>query len=301
MNWIDLHTHSTFSDGALTPSELVDLALQRGLQALALTDHDTVAGLPDFLAAATDKPIQLIGGIEISAWHKLGSLHILGYGLNHSDAALGRTLAELQQARHQRNLDILTRLNDLGIEIDYFDLQHQENGQVGRPHIARALVRKGVVNGFQEAFYRYLRRGSAAYVNSARIHALDAIRLISAAGGAPVLAHPAVNDAGLNHLPELLPELRRAGLAGLEIHYPAHNHKQHQQLLRLAAQHRLLVTGGTDFHEPMANGVPLGGNCRSGRTPYACYQELRDFLDLQEQNHTSLANPHPQNLSGEKA
>ncbi|MDF1614783.1 PHP domain-containing protein [Desulfurivibrio dismutans] len=281
MSWIDLHTHSTFSDGALTPEELIDLALQRGLQVLALTDHDTVAGLPSFFAYAADKPLQVLGGIEISAWHQLSSMHILGYGLDHTDTNLNRSLKELQRARHQRNLDILTRLNEMGIDINYFDLKFQQDGQVGRPHIARALVRMGVVSSFQEAFYRYLRRGAAAYVNSSRIHALDAIRMISRAGGAAVLAHPAVNDADLNNLPELLPELCQAGLAGLEIHYPAHSHKQHQQLLRLAAEHRLLVTGGTDFHETLPNGAPLGGNCRSGRTPFACYQELCDFIALQ--------------------
>lgn len=278
MNWIDLHTHSTFSDGALSPAELVDLALHRGLKALALTDHDTVAGLPTFFASATDKPLQVISGIEISAWHGRESLHILGYGFDHTAESLNRTLAEIQLARHRRNLDILARLNELGIPISYADLEYRPDSQVGRPHIARTLVRMGVVKDFQAAFYRYLRRGAAAYVNSCRIHALDAVRLIRQAGGAAVLAHPAVMDQSLSGLPELLPELCRAGLVGMETHYPAHSRQQHQQLRQLAARHGLITTGGTDFHENLPHGVPLGGSCRSVRIPYSCYQELSDFL-----------------------
>lgn len=301
MKWIDLHTHSTFSDGALSPAALIDLALQRGLKALALTDHDTVAGIPTFLNYAADKQIRVLGGIEISAWHDQNSMHILGYGLDQTDMELNRTLAQLQKARHQRNLDILDRLNELGIAISYVDLEHRQNSQVGRPHIARALIRMGVVNDFQEAFYRYLRRGAAAYVNSGRIHATDAIRLIRGAGGAPVLAHPAATDAGLINLPNLLPELRQAGLVGIETHYPAHSHKQNKQLLQLAAKHGLIATGGTDFHEKLPSGVPLGGSCRSVRIPYTCYQELSKFLGI-EHDDPGSGTPmnHPQDTETRK-
>lgn len=284
MKWIDLHTHSNFSDGTLSPAELIDLARQRGLTALALTDHDTVAGLDDFLAYGADKAIEVIGGIEISAWYGKESLHILGYGLDHNDPELNLALDQLQQARHQRNLKILDKLNSLGIDISYADLEYEENGQVGRPHIARALIRRGITGDFQEAFYRFLRRGGSAYVDSFRIHALDAIRLIAAAGGAPVLAHPAVMDPTLSGLPALLAELRQAGLVGLEVHYPAHSRRQYQDLLRLTAEHRLIATGGTDFHEELRNGVPLGGSCRSGRVPYSCYEELTGYLATQTDN-----------------
>lgn len=293
MSWIDLHTHSTYSDGALSPAELISLALQRGLSALALTDHDTVAGLSAFYQAAADKPLQVLGGIEISSWYNKDSLHILGYGLDHSDARLNLALTQLQQARHQRNLEILAKLNELGIAITHADLEYRENGQVGRPHIARALIRCGAAGDFQNAFHRYLRRGGAAYIESYRIHALDAIRLIAAAGGAPVLAHPAVADASLNSLPVLLPELRQAGLVGLEVYYPAHNHKQHQNLLKLAAEHRLIATGGTDFHEDPGNGVPLGGSCRTVRVPHSCFSELSIFLD---RHSRPFPDPHQANL-----
>lgn len=278
MKWIDLHTHSTFSDGTLSPAELLELAGRRGLGALALTDHDTVAGLDEFFAQAAARDFKVIGGIEISAWYQESSLHILGYGLNHHDPALLAALAEIQQARHHRNLGILDKLEDLGIKVPYQKITGQENGQVGRPHIARELIRLGVVHDMHHAFVRYLRKGACAYVESLRIHALDAIRLIRAAGGVPVLAHPAVFDASLAGVEELLPELIAAGLAGLEVYYPAHSHRQHRRLLQLATENGLIATGGTDFHE-VNNGAPLGGSPQTVRVPFSCFDELHRQLN----------------------
>ena len=278
MKWIDLHTHSTFSDGTLSPEELLELAARRNLAALALTDHDTVAGIPEFLNAAAQREIPALAGIEISSWDGEESLHILGYGIDHQDGDLLAALTEIQAARHQRNLAILEKLAELGIKVRYNRIEGQENGQVGRPHIARELIRLGVVHDMHNAFGRYLRRGAAAYVESFRIHALDAVRLIAAVGGAPVLAHPAVLDSSLQGLPRLLPELRRAGLVGLEVFYPAHTRKQHGQLQQLAREHKLIATGGTDFHGDSGNGVPLGGSHHSVRIPFSCFIELSDFL-----------------------
>lgn len=278
MKWIDLHTHSTYSDGTMGPEELIDLALRRGLGALALTDHDTVAGVPDLLAHAAGKDILVMAGIELSTWYGEDSMHILGYGIDHGHPPLLIALEEVQRARHRRNLEILTRLDELGIRIAYKAVAGRENGQVGRPHIARELVRLGVVHDMHHAFLQYLRKGAAAYVDSFRIHALDAVRLIAAAGGVPVLAHPAVLDNNLNSLPRLLPELVTAGLAGLEIYYPAHNRRQYRQLQQLAGEWRLLATGGTDFHGNTHGGVPLGGSSQTVRVPFKCYQELTALL-----------------------
>ncbi|MDZ7642193.1 MAG: PHP domain-containing protein [Desulfurivibrio sp.] len=278
MSWVDLHIHSTYSDGTMSPAELVALGRQRGLKALALTDHDTVAGVPDFLAQATDGQLELLSGIELSTWYGPDSLHILGYGLDYRHPPLLSALAEIQQARHRRNLEILTRLDELGIKIAYEAITGETDGQVGRPHIARELVRLGVVGDMHHAFSHYLRKGAAAYVDSFRIHALEAVRLLTAAGGAPVLAHPAVLDNSLSALTRLLPELAAAGLAGLEIYYPAHSRKQFRQLRQLATDLQLLVTGGTDFHGPTAHGVPLGGSSQTVRVPLSCYQELTAFL-----------------------
>ena len=277
MSWIDLHTHSTYSDGALTPAELIDLAIERGIAALALTDHDTVAGLPDFFAHAAGREIEALGGIEISSWYADDSLHILGYGIDPENAGLKTGLQQLQQDRHRRNLKILERLNQIGIPIKYSDLESRENSQVGRPHIARAQIKLGVVGDFHSAFSRYLRRGGPAYVESRRIHALDAIRLIASAGGAPVLAHPAVADPGLKSLPALLGELCAAGLVGIEVYYPSHTKRHLQQLMKITAEHNLIATGGTDFHEDPGNGVPLGGSCRTIRVPHSCLDKLHEY------------------------
>ncbi|HET98120.1 MAG TPA: PHP domain-containing protein [Desulfurivibrio alkaliphilus] len=278
MKWIDLHIHSTFSDGTHDPATLIDLAARQGLAALALTDHDTVAGIPDFLNYAAERNLSVLSGIEISAWHGQESLHILGYGIDHNSPNLLKVLGEIQQARHQRNLGILEKLAAMGINISFASIESQENGQVGRPHIARELIRLGVVHDMHTAFVRYLRRGGAAYVESHRIHALDAIRLIAAAGGAPALAHPAVIGGTLEDLSALLTELRRAGLVGMEVYYPAHTRKQHLQLLQLAAEHQLIATGGTDFHADSPGGIPLGGSVHGGRVPFSCYAELVEFL-----------------------
>ncbi len=278
MKWIDLHTHSTFSDGTLSPEELLELADRCNLAALALTDHDTVAGIPDFLNAAAQREMPILAGIEISAWYGEESLHILGYGIDHQDHKFLAALAEIQAARHQRNLTILEKLEGLGIKMSHANIVGRDNGQVGRPHIARELIRLGVVNDMHSAFVRYLRRGAAAYVESLRIHAFDAVRLIAAGGGAPVLAHPAVLDSTLRGLPKLLPELRRAGLAGLEVYYPAHTRNQHRQLQQLALEHKLIATGGTDFHGGANNGVTLGGSHHSVRVPFICFSRLSEFL-----------------------
>ncbi|HSR36172.1 MAG TPA: PHP domain-containing protein, partial [Desulfurivibrionaceae bacterium] len=185
MAWIDLHTHSRYSDGTHTPAGLVDLALRRKLTALALTDHDTVAGVAEFLAYAAQRNLPALGGVEISAWHEEWNIHILGYGFDHTHPRLLARLAELQDARHERNQGIFEKLRRLGIPAELTEIDQQENGQIGRPHIAKLLVRKRAVRSVQEAFSRFLKRGGAAYVESLRIHALDAIRLIRDAGGLP--------------------------------------------------------------------------------------------------------------------
>ncbi|MEW6500966.1 MAG: PHP domain-containing protein [Thermodesulfobacteriota bacterium] len=274
MAWIDLHTHSRYSDGTYTPAGLIDLAGKRKLAALALTDHDTMAGVAEFLAYAAQKRLPVLGGVEISAWHGERTVHILGYGLDHTDSRLLARLAELQAARHERNLGIFARLRALGIRAELTELDQQENGQIGRPHIARLLVRKKVVRTMHEAFSRFLKRGGAAYVESLRIHATEATRLVRDAGGLPMLAHPAINDNKLEGLPELLQLLIPAGLAGLEAYYPTHTTRQTKTLLRLAAEHDLLLCGGTDFHGDIRHGAPLGGNSATVRVPCGLFEQL---------------------------
>jgi hypothetical protein len=279
MPWIDLHTHSRYSDGTLTPAALVALAAKRKLAAIALTDHDTVAGVEEFLACAAHCRLPALGGVEISAWHEDLTIHILGYGLDHTSPRLLAGLAELQAARQQRNLGIFDRLRQLGIRAEMAEITQEENGQIGRPHIARLLVRKKIVRTVHEAFSRFLKRGGAAYVESLRIHAGEAIRLVREAGGLPMLAHPAIIDARLDTVAELVRQFQPVGLAGIEAYYPTHTGKQTRALLDLAAEYGLLACGGTDFHGDARHGAPLGGSAGTVRVPDAVFERLTAALD----------------------
>ncbi len=246
---IDLHIHSTFSDGLLKPAEVVDLAESQGLKAIAITDHDTAAGTDEAMQRGNEKKIEVLAGIEISSWHGDTSMHILGYRFKHEDKKFNSRLQLLQDGRESRNIRIIENLNKLGIRIDLGELLHySEYGQTGRPHIARLLVDKGVTKTIDLAFKYYLRRGAAAYAERFRFSALDAIAMIREAGGIAVLAHPSSLDPTLRSIPLLLKNLRKMGLEGVEVYYPSHSPKAVKALLQMADEMGLLITGGSDFH-----------------------------------------------------
>ena len=246
---IDLHIHSTFSDGLLKPAEVVDLADSQGLKAIAITDHDTAAGTDEAMQRGNEKKIEVLAGIEISSWHGDTSMHILGYRFKHEDKKFISRLQLLQDGRESRNIRIIENLNKLGIRVDLGELLHySEYGQTGRPHIARLLVDKGVTKTIDLAFKYYLRRGAAAYAERFRFSALDAIAMIREAGGIAVLAHPSSLDPTLRSIPLLLKNLRKMGLEGVEVYYPSHSPKAVKALLQMADEMGLLITGGSDFH-----------------------------------------------------
>jgi len=246
---IDLHIHSTFSDGMLKPAEIIDLAASQCLKAIAITDHDTAAGTNEAMQRGSEKGIEVITGIEISSWHGDTSMHILGYRFKHEDKKFISRLQLLQDGRESRNIRIIENLNKLGIRIDLGELLHySEYGQTGRPHIARLLVDKGVTKTIDLAFKYYLRRGAAAYAERFRFSALDAIAMIREAGGIAVLAHPSSLDPTLRSIPLLLKNLRKMGLEGVEVYYPSHSPKAVKALLQMADEMGLLITGGSDFH-----------------------------------------------------
>jgi hypothetical protein len=248
---IDLHIHSTYSDGVLKPAELVDLAESQGLSAIALTDHDTADGTDEAVERGLEKGIEVITGIEISSWHGDTSMHILGYRFRHDDAQFDSSLKLLQQGRETRNARIIENLNNLGIKVELKELLHySEYGQTGRPHIARLLVDKGVTKTVDLAFKYYLGRGAAAYAERFRFSARDAIAMIGQAGGIAVLAHPSSLDPSLRSIPSLLKDLSTAGLAGVEVYYPSHSPKAVKALMKTAKDLGLLMTGGSDFHDP---------------------------------------------------
>jgi len=257
---IDLHTHSNFSDGTLTPTELVTLAKKKKISALALTDHDTMAGVEEAVLAGEMLGVEIIPGIEISVLHDKVEYHILGYWADPQNSVLAEALAKLQGARSERNNRILQKLNELGIPATSEELERvSEHGQTGRPHIAKLLVRYGVVKTITQAFDDFLKKGAVAYVSRFAFTAIEAVTLIHQAGGLAVLAHPTQNDPELTRLPSVLADLVPAGLDGIEVYYPTHSHKMKKKLRALAAQHNLLLTGGSDYHGDIRPGTTLAG------------------------------------------
>ena len=256
---IDLHTHSVFSDGSLTPEEIVASAHEYKLTAVALTDHDTTDGLPRFLAASDNTGVRGIAGIEVSAEHHPGAMHILGYFLDHRHAGLQEKLAQLRVGRSQRNQQILEKLCALGLELTWDEVHALAGGEVvGRPHFARAMIARGHVKDKDEAFAKFLARGRPAYAERFRLSPADSILMIREAGGVPVLAHPCSLKLGQKQLRILLLELREAGLEGVEVYHSEHNPQQTQLYHRLATDCGLAVSGGSDFHGSLMPDIKLG-------------------------------------------
>jgi predicted metal-dependent phosphoesterase TrpH len=278
---IDLHIHSTASDGSLSPPDIIALASRTGVGAISITDHDSIAGAREALLCGIPDTLGFLTGVEISAepppfYPGAGSIHILGYDLRLDDPELNRALEKLQDSRRQRNPQIIARLNKQGVSIRIDEVEKQAaDGQPGRPHIAKLLVKKGVVKSIDEAFDRFLGKGKPAYVDKFRIDSVQAIELINAAGGIPVLAHPCLLELeSVEQLDELLQEMMSMGLKGLEVHYPQHSPEQTRQYADLARRHDLLMTGGTDFHGDIQPEIQLGFGKGDFHVPYALYEKL---------------------------
>lgn len=275
---IDLHIHSTFSDGTLRPEQLISLAKAKGLTALALTDHDTMEGVASAVQAGEAAGVEVIPGLEISVVHHGNDMHILAYFSEVEHSGLTAALGELQTAREDRNKKILQKLNDLGISITLGELWNKSRvGQTGRPHIAQVLVEKGVVRNIDEAFLKYLKKGAKAYVSRFVYRAEEAIAMIREAGGVSVLAHPASLDRSLKKVPAVVAELVSYGLGGLECYYPTHSVRMRKTLLALAQEHKLVVTGGSDYHGDIRPGTTLAGG-KNVRVPAALLVKLKERL-----------------------
>lgn len=258
---IDLHTHSTFSDGSFTPEQLVGEAERLRLSALALTDHDSIAGLKQFRAACVNRPVRGISGVEISVDCNPddATMHILGYFINPDDEELNGHINRLREGRHHRNEEILKRLNAMGLIVTMNEVSSFAGEQnVGRLHFAQALVARGYVRTHQEAFDKYLAKGKAGYASRLRLKPIDGVAMIRRAGGIAVLAHPFTLKLGKQALAECVRGLVQGGLQGLEVYYPQHTPKLVRHYLDLAKQFRLVATGGTDFHGAPMPDIKLG-------------------------------------------
>jgi predicted metal-dependent phosphoesterase TrpH len=278
---IDLHIHSTASDGSLTPAEIIDHAQRLKLAAIAITDHDSIYGSREALQAGIPPSLKFLTGVEISAAHPpffpgSGSFHILGYGFGLDNPALNNALNRLREARKNRNPKIIKRLNELGFEISLEDVcQTVAQGQLGRPHIAYAMIKKGFVESMDEAFDKFLGTGKPAYVDKERIGCEQAIKMIRDAGGIPVLAHPALlNIDDHLQLDELIENLMKIGMRGLEVYYPEHSAEQTQHYVELADKYHLLITGGTDFHGSITPKIQMGTGKGTLFIPYRIYEQL---------------------------
>lgn len=278
---IDLHIHSTASDGSFTPAEIIDHAQKLNLAAIAITDHDSIDGSREALRIGIPPSFNFLTGVEISAAHPpffpgSGSFHILGYDIHLDNRDLNQALSKLQAARKNRNPSILKRLNKLGFQISLDEVnQEVGEGQLGRPHIAYAMVKKGFVTSIDEAFDKYLGTRGPAYVDKYRIECEQAIQIIRAAGGVPVLAHPALLDIENDQkLDALLQNLMKIGLAGIEVYYPGHSPQQIRQYTELARKYGLLMTGGTDFHGTITPQIKMGSGKGSLFIPYLLYEKL---------------------------
>ncbi|MEA4882106.1 MAG: PHP domain-containing protein [Clostridia bacterium] len=251
----DLHCHTTASDGTFTPGELVQEAARRGLTAIAVTDHDSVDGVAEASAMGAEVGVWVVPGVEISTDLDNGEIHVLGYFINTRDGRLSDLLSSQRESRHARVVQMIGKLADLGVHISLEDVMAcAGDGALGRPHVAAALIRAGYVTSWDDAFARYIGRHASAYVRRSKLTPTDAVTEISAAGGVSVLAHP-----GLSNRDDMIPQLVRAGLAGIEAIYPDHSREQRLHYERVAAQYGLIVTGGSDCHGPRSkSGVVLG-------------------------------------------
>jgi 3',5'-nucleoside bisphosphate phosphatase len=257
----DLHLHTRFSDGTFTPEELVARATQQRLTALALTDHDTLEGCARAAQACATAGLEFFPGTELTTELAGHELHLLGYGLDTSNPPLLQAMQTWQQARQERILAMVDRLNRLEVPLSADEVLALANCRSpGRPHVARALVARGICSGVDEAFARFLKKGRPAWVSKAKVAVQEAIELVHQAGGVAVLAHP-----GLNQADPFLPVLIEAGLDGLECFHSKHSPSLAAHYLDYACRHGLLVTGGSDCHG-MAKGHPLIGSLRLDTT-----------------------------------
>lgn len=277
---IDLHIHSTASDGTLSPREILNMAQRLNLGAISITDHDTIVGVKEALAIGIPPSLKFITGVEISAnpppaFSYPGSFHILGYGINIDDTQLNHTLVRLQEARKNRNPRIIELLNGMGFDLSLDEIRKDcGECQLGRPHIAKHMVKKGFVQSVSEAFDNYLATDQPAYVDKYRVDCDRAIEVILDAGGLPVLAHPVLLNINDDVLEKLIICLKEKGLKGIEAYYPEQLPDLIARYTEMAERHGLLITGGTDFHGSIKPEIKMGSGRGNFSVPYELYEKL---------------------------
>lgn len=256
---IDLHIHSTFSDGSCTPAKLVEMADEQNLEAIALTDHDSVEGIPEFLSAHPECGVKRIAGVELSAEFSPGTMHILGYCIDpHSEPLLSK-LNWIKSRRSSRNGEIVEKLNAIGLPLTWDEVaEYAGSDIVGRPHFAQAMIARGYCRDKQDAFDRYLAKGKKAYIDRKRLSPQSCISLIRSAGGVAVLAHPVTLKLSHSKLLRTVGELCEMGLGGIECYYSQYSHADTAKMKSIADKFSLIMTGGSDFHGEGSPAIKLG-------------------------------------------
>lgn len=276
--FVDLHAHTTASDGSMSPKELVRHAKDLGLVAVAVTDHDTIDGIKEAVEEGEKQGIEVIAGLEISADFD-PEMHMLGYFFDDSYLNLRVTLDRLKENRNERNPKIIRKLNELGFNVTMEEVVAKTKGDViGRPHIAKVMVEKGYVTSVAEAFAKYLSSGRPAYFKKDKLTPVEGIREITEAGGIPVLAHPIHLGMDRSELDILLSELAHSGLKGMEVYYVDNNDSETAYLAELAQKHNLIATGGSDFHGIFKPDIELGKGRGNLEIPYDAVEKLKALL-----------------------
>jgi predicted metal-dependent phosphoesterase TrpH len=274
---IDLHAHTSCSDGSETPTELVALAAEIGLKAVAITDHDSVDGIPEALGAGRRYGVEVVPGVEIPLEFESFTLDMLGYFLCGVPSDEFRAqLEKLRHSRDERNVRILQILGELGFPLEPAELAQVAGGEaVGRPHIGEAMRRRGYVATISEAFERFLRRGAPAYVDRRRLGLAPAIKLIRESGGVAVIAHPGIIRTDHAGLRRLVREAARLGIVGMECSYPLYDAETEQRCRALAADFDLVATGGSDYHGSVKPNAHLGQGAGGRPIPDEVLDQLR--------------------------
>ena len=274
--YCDLHAHSVFSDGTFTPTELIEEGVKQGLSALALTDHNTTEGLPEFFAAAAGKDVLAVAGVEISSEYKGKELHILGLCLPETAyPAVTEFVEQYNRRKAKNNEELIARLNAAGYQVNLDEIKKQTpNGHVNRAHIAAELMKKGYVSSVQEGFQKFLTEGKGYYIPPKRLTSFETISFLRDIGAKPVLAHPFLSLTE-EEIPVFVQEAKKYGLVGMETLYSKYSDETTAKAIAIAAKYGLKQSGGSDFHGEKKPDIALGTGRGNLRIPYALLEELQ--------------------------
>ncbi len=279
--YIDLHTHTTASDGSFSPDQLVNLAVEKGLSAIAITDHDCLMGIEPALCAAQDKKLEVVPGIEISIDHPAKPMHILGLYIDYLSPALTGLLDFLVNSRYQRNQRIVEKLQKLGFDISMADVaSYSTNEVIGRPHIATCLVKTGQVESQKAVFNDLIGYGCPAYSDREKLSSALGFKAISQAGGIPIIAHPGQWKMPFRQQIKVLDSLIEEEVMGLEAYYSQYSKEREDKFLLYCRKNRILASGGSDFHGIAKPDVHLGVVGHNRRVPYQVLKDIKTKLSI---------------------